>query len=121
MFEHVSDELISVNRFFVRMVTFIGVATAMLTFGVVPGVLGFVWVEGLTPEQALVNALSLLGGIEPPFELASGDGYLFMAIYGLFIETVFFSGSGNVVGARCSPAIPSNALEGRLISCCSSP
>lgn len=90
MFEHVSDELISVNRFFVRMVTFIGVATAMLTFGVVPGVLGFVWVEGLTPEQALVNALSLLGGIEPPFELASGDGYLFMAIYGLFIETVFF-------------------------------
>lgn len=90
MFEHVSDELISVNRFFVRMATFFGVATSMLIFGVVPGVLGFVWIEGMAPEQALVNALSLLGGIEPPFELTTGDGYLFMAVYGLFIETVFF-------------------------------
>ncbi|MDC0661435.1 hypothetical protein [Marinobacter sp. SS21] len=89
MFEHVSSELLSIRRFLLRMARYFAIAVLMLLFGLLPGVVGF-HVLGLSLGEATLNALSLLGGVEPPVELAADHSRWFVAGYGLFIEAVFF-------------------------------
>ncbi len=89
MFEHVTSELLSVHRFVLRMVRYFAISVLMLLFGLLPGVVGF-QVLGLDLAEATLNALSLLGGVEPPVEVTADHSRWFVAGYGLFIEAVFF-------------------------------
>ena len=90
MFEHVKNDIISVEYFLLRLVRYYLIATAMLLFGLIPGIVGFVLVSDLTFIEATINSISLLGGVEPLYALTSNSGHIFTAIYSLFIETVFF-------------------------------
>ncbi|HCG5126696.1 TPA: hypothetical protein NJZ01_004595 [Vibrio parahaemolyticus] len=90
MFEHVKKDVIPIEYFLKRLLRYVFIATAMLLFGLFPGILGFLLIGDLVLIEATINALSLLGGLEPPYELASHGGRIFMAIYSFFIETVFF-------------------------------
>lgn len=90
MFESIKEEIISIERFSVRLVKYFFIATALLIVGLVPGAIGFQLVSDLNFSQSLINSISLLGTVEPPYELSSTEGVVFTAVYGLFVETVFF-------------------------------
>ena len=90
MFEHVKKEVVSVEVFLKRLLRYVCIATAMLLFGLCPGIVGFIIFGDLELTEAFINALSLLGGLEAPYELTSHGARIFVAIYSLFIETVFF-------------------------------
>ncbi len=90
MFEHLESDVISVKLFLKRVSCYFFIATIMLLAGLVPVFLGFILIGGSIPAEAFINALSLLGGLEAPYELDSHKGRIFVAIYSLFIETVFF-------------------------------
>lgn len=89
MFEHFKQELISFEQFLLRLVRFYFIATGLLLFALLPGIAGFYWIEHLSLKQATLNALSILGTIDPPYLPASDTGRTFTAVYGLFAETVF--------------------------------
>ena len=90
MFEHVKKDVISLECFLQRVLRYLFITTAMLLFGLLPGIIGFLLIGDLILLEATINALSLLGGLEAPYELASHGGKVFVAIYSFFIETVFF-------------------------------
>ncbi len=89
MFEHFKEELISFEKFARRIVQFYFIATGLLLLALLPGIAGFYWISHLSLRQAVVNALSILGTIDPPYPATSDVGRAFTAIYGLFTETVF--------------------------------
>lgn len=89
MFEHVKQEVLSFKCFLLRLIKFFCIASIILFLGLVPGFLGFHYVAGLDFHEAMLNTLSLLGDISPPYRVENKPGQLFSAIYGLFIETVF--------------------------------
>ena len=89
MFEHFRDELISFEKFVRRVVHFYFIATGLLLLALLPGVVGFHWISHLSLRQAAVNAVSILGTIDPPYPATSDTGRVFTAVYGLFTETVF--------------------------------
>ena len=89
MFEHFKEELLSFEKFVFRLIRYFLIATALLTFSLVPGVIGFHWLGDLTTKESLINSLSVLGTIDPPYQLQTESGQIFTAIYGLFVETVF--------------------------------
>ena len=55
-----------------------------------PGIIGFQLVGDLNPTEAAISSLSLLGAVGTPYELISMKAKIFTAVYGLFIEAVFF-------------------------------
>lgn len=89
MFEHFKQELISFEKFVLRLIRFYFIATGLLLFALLPGIVGFYWIDRLNLKQATVNALSILGTIDPPYPSTSDMGRTFTAVYGLFSETVF--------------------------------
>jgi hypothetical protein len=89
MFEHFKQELILFEKLLLRLVRFYFIATGLLLFALLPGIAGFYWVEDLSLKQATVNALSILGTIDPPYSSTSNMKRTFTAVYGLFAETVF--------------------------------
>lgn len=89
MFEHFKEELLSFEKFVFRLIRYFLIATALLTFSLVPGVIGFHWLGDLTTKESLINSLSVLGTIDPHYQLQTESGQIFTAIYGLFVETVF--------------------------------
>lgn len=94
MFEHFKEELISLEKFVVRVIRFYLIATALLLFALIPGIVGFYWMGELNMKESAINALSILGTIDPPHPLSSDAGQVFTAIYGLFSDTVFLLSLG---------------------------
>ncbi|MBE4618166.1 hypothetical protein [Vibrio navarrensis] len=94
-FESVHQDVISFERFVWRCVRYALIALLVLLIGLMPGIGGFVWITGLSVEQALLNALSMVSGLELPYPVAdlleSTATHLFLALYSLFIEGVFFA------------------------------
>jgi hypothetical protein len=88
MFEHVKQELLSFKHFLYRLTKYFLIATVTLMIGLVPGVIGFHLVGDLNLVDSLLNSLSLLGDINPPYKLETKSGQFFTATYGLFIETI---------------------------------
>ena len=65
--------------------------------GLLPGIIGFYCIEGHSLIESMLNALSMLSGqpIEPaPITRA---GRFFIAIYGLFLQSVFIISIGLIV------------------------
>ncbi|AWK41825.1 MULTISPECIES: hypothetical protein [Photorhabdus] len=95
--EKFTDKLIRLEHFVWRVVRFYFIAATFFFIGIIPGVLGFYLIEGHTFSESLLNALSMLGsqGLDPvPVSLS---GKYFIAIYGVFLESVFFITLGLVV------------------------
>lgn len=90
MFEHIKKEVIPLEQFCKRLLRYFLIASLMLASGLIPGVVGYLCFSEFGLPEAGINALSLLGGLDPPYELDSHRGQIFVALYSLFIETVFF-------------------------------
>jgi hypothetical protein len=88
MFEPLNQDVISLKQFIVRLSRYFIFTTAFLLLGLIPGVIGFLFIEDLLFIEASINALSLLGGLDSPYPLMSHLGKIFTALYSLFIETI---------------------------------
>ena len=97
MFEHVKQDVISFKQFIIRLFRFFILSTFFLLIGLVPGIIGFLFIEDLLFIEACINALSLLGGLDSPYPLISHLGKVFTAIYSVFIETVFLLASATLL------------------------
>ena len=97
MFEHVKQELISIEQFCIRLLKYSCISTLVLIAGLIPGVSGFMIIGGLPFSKAFINSISILGTIDIPYPLDNHYGQIFTGIYGLFIETIFFLALGVLI------------------------
>ena len=88
-FERFKEEIISFEKFLIRLFKFYLIATVLLFVSLIPGVVGLYLIEDLSLSQASINALSILGTIDPPFPPKTELGMGFTALFGVFSDTVF--------------------------------
>lgn len=95
--EKFSKELIRVEYFILRVLRFYLIALLVFFLGLLPGIFGFYFIEGHSIVESMLNALSMLSGqaIEPAPITRSGR--FFIAIYGLFLQSVFIISIGLIV------------------------
>lgn len=95
--EKFSNELMRVEYFIFRVLRFYCLALLVFFLGLLPGIMGFYFIEGHSIIESSLNALSMLSGqaIEPA-PITQG-GRFFIAIYGLFLQSVFIISIGLIV------------------------
>lgn len=95
--ERLTDELANAKTFFLRIVKFQGIAMLFLLCGLAPGIAGFSIFEGLSMHDALLNCISMLGSVDIPHRPGSLSGLYFIALYGVFLDSVFLVSLGTVM------------------------
>ncbi|MDX7988755.1 hypothetical protein FE392_15700 [Xenorhabdus sp. 12] len=95
--EKFTDKLISLDRFLLRLLRFFLHALLIFLIGIIPGVLGFFLIESHAIPDALLNSVSMIGTQTLHIEPVSTLGKYFAAIYGLFLQGIFFIAIGMVV------------------------
>ncbi|WP_340610904.1 hypothetical protein [Xenorhabdus bharatensis] len=95
--EKFTDKLISLDRFLLRILRFLLHALAIFLIGIIPGVLGFFLIESHAIPDALLNSVSMIGTQSLHIQPTSTLGKYFAAIYGLFLQAIFFIAVGLVV------------------------
>ncbi|HIE5902784.1 TPA: hypothetical protein ACXN3X_001889 [Proteus mirabilis] len=95
--EEFTQELLRLDHFILRILRYYIIGTVFFFLGLLPGVLGFYFIEGHTFMESSLNAISMLSGqpVEPA--PATPTGRFFIAIYGLFLQCVFILSIGLVV------------------------
>ncbi|OKO99724.1 hypothetical protein [Xenorhabdus eapokensis] len=95
--EKFTDKLISFDRFLLRILRFLLHAFLIFLIGIIPGVLGFFLIESHAIPDAILNSVSMIGTQNLHIEPVSTLGKYFAAIYGLFLQAIFFIAVGMVV------------------------
>ncbi|BET96424.1 hypothetical protein [Xenorhabdus taiwanensis] len=95
--EKFTDKLISFDRFILRILRFLLHAFLIFLIGIIPGVLGFFLIESHAIPDAILNSVSMIGTQNLHIEPVSTLGKYFAAIYGLFLQAIFFIAVGMVV------------------------
>ncbi|EPH6924544.1 hypothetical protein ACS3HL_001834 [Providencia stuartii] len=95
--EKFSQEVIRIEHFLFRVLRFYFLSLLVFFLGLLPGIIGFYFIEGHSLMESMLNALSMLSGqaIEPA-PITQG-GRFFIAIYGLFLQSVFIISIGLIV------------------------
>ncbi|ELX8378757.1 hypothetical protein AB7W88_18215 [Providencia vermicola] len=95
--EKFSQEVLRIEHFVLRVLRFYFISLLVFFLGLLPGILGFYVIEGHSLMESMLNALSMLSGqsIEPA-PITQG-GRFFIAIYGLFLQSVFIISIGLIV------------------------
>jgi len=91
MFEHRREKLLPLRLFLRRLAICLGIAIAMVAFGVAIGVLGYHFIAQFSWIDALLNACMILTGMGPVGILPSDGAKLFASLYALFSGLVFIS------------------------------
>jgi hypothetical protein len=97
MFEHRTEPLLPVHRFFWRAVGFLGLSAAVIALALGIGVFGYHYLGGLPWIDALVNASMILGGMGPVDPIKSHAGKLFASAYALFSGLLFIGAASLVL------------------------
>ena len=88
-FEHRSQKVISRHKFAWRMLVAVSLWGALTLLGLIVGMLGYAFFEGMSLVDAYVNAAMILSGMGPLGELKTTGGKIFAGSYaimsGLFI------------------------------------
>ncbi|CAM3675256.1 hypothetical protein [Xenorhabdus thuongxuanensis] len=95
--EKFTDKLISFDRFLLRILRFLLHAFLIFLIGIIPGVLGFFLIESHAIPDAILNSVLMIGTQNLHIEPVSTLGKYFAAIYGLFLQAIFFIAVGMVV------------------------
>ncbi|MBD2799779.1 hypothetical protein ID854_04730 [Xenorhabdus sp. M] len=95
--EKFTDKLISLDKFILRLLRFLLHALIVFLIGIIPGVLGFFLIESHAIPDAILNSVSMIGTQSLHIEPVSTLGKYFSAIYGLFLQAIFFIAIGMVV------------------------
>lgn len=83
-FEHRRHQLLSPERFIVRLLKAIGLWLALTGAGLAIGMAGYVAFEGMSLPDAYVNAAMILSGMGPMGELRTTAGKIFAGSYAIF-------------------------------------
>ena len=82
--ERKSQPLLSRAAFAKRMAKSFGVATLMIAFSLLGGMVGYRHFEKMSWIDAFANAAMILSGMGPLCELTSSSGKLFAGVYALY-------------------------------------
>ena len=99
MYEHKSEPLLPLRRFYRRLLAHgvVGLAAILASLGL--GVLGYHSFERLPWLDALLNASMILGGMGPVNPVRTAGGKVFASCYALFSGVVFLI----IVGIMMAP------------------
>ena len=95
--EKFSQELLSLDRFLLRVGRFALRAAGIFLLGIVPGIVGFMMTEGLSFAESALNAVSMAGSQGVHFPPVSTGGKYFIALYGFYLQAVFFVALGVLI------------------------
>jgi hypothetical protein len=97
MYEHHTEPLLPVHRFFRRLLIHALVALVVTIVALGIGILGYHFTEGFSYLDALLNASMILGGMGPVDTLQTDAGKLFASFYALFSGVVFLGIAGILI------------------------
>ena len=95
--EKFSQELLSLDRFLLRVGRFALRAVGIFLLGIIPGIAGFMMTEGLSFAESALNAVSMAGSQGVHFPPVSTGGKYFIALYGFYLQAVFFVALGVLI------------------------
>ena len=83
--------------FFIRMAKSVALWFAIMLFGLVVGMVGYGWTEGMGVVDAFVNAAMILSGMGPVDQLHTNAGKIFAGSYAIFSGLVIVLATGVVL------------------------
>ncbi|KLN97354.1 hypothetical protein [Moellerella wisconsensis] len=95
--EKFSKKLLRIDHFILRVLRFYCLSVLIFFLGLLPGIIGFYFIEGHSLTESMLNALSMLSGQSINPAPVTSVGRFFIAIYGLFLQSVFIITIGLLV------------------------
>ena len=93
-----SFENVDTRRIFLtRMAKSVALWVAIMVFGLLVGMAGYAWTEGMSTVNAFVNAAMILSGMGPVSELHTDAGKWFAGSYAIFSGLVILLATGVVL------------------------
>ena len=93
-----SFENVDTRRIFLtRMAKSVALWVAIMVFGLLVGMAGYAWTEGMSTVNAFVNAAMILSGMGPVSELHTDAGKWFAGSYAIFSGLVIVLATGVVL------------------------
>lgn len=96
-FEHRRHQLISPQRFVLRLLIAIGLWLVLAVVGLLIGMAGYSAFEDMSLTDAYVNAAMILSGMGPLGELKTTAGKIFAGSYAIFSGLVLVIATGFVL------------------------
>jgi hypothetical protein len=96
-FEHRKEKVISRWLFAQRMTRAAGLWLGFMLGGLLLGMAGYGFFEGMGPADAFVNAAMILSGMGPVTELHTVAGKIFAGSYAIFSGLVLVIGAGFIL------------------------
>jgi hypothetical protein len=97
MYEPHSRPLLPRRKFLGRVARHFAMATALVVFSLVVGMIGYASLARMSWVDAFVNAAMLLGGMGPVGELPNDAAKIFAGIYALYAGLVFIVSASIVI------------------------
>jgi hypothetical protein len=97
IYEPLSARVISRRAFAARLLGHFAVVTAIVGVSLLVGMIGYVWLAGMSWVDAFMNASMLLGGMGPANDLPNDASKIFAGIYALYAGLVFIVSAGVIV------------------------
>lgn len=94
MYEHHSEPLLPLNRFFARLASSATTSLLLVGSSLALGMLGYHVLEHLSWIDAFLNASMLLGGMGPVDRPVTSGGKLFAGLYALYCGLVVIAVAG---------------------------
>ena len=101
MYEHKKQPLASTSTFYRRVIRNLLVASVILLFFLLIGILGYHFLANAAWIDAIHNAAMILSGMGPVILIDSTAGKLFSSAYALFSGVIFIA----TIGFILAPAI----------------
>src|SRR5436190_20684915 len=96
-FEQRQHKVIPRMRFARRMLLAVGLWLAVTAIGLVIGMTGYMFFEGMSLVDAFVNAAMILSGMGPMGELKTSAGKIFAGAYAIFSGLIIVIATGFVL------------------------
>ncbi len=96
-FEHRSHPVASRRKFMRRMFVAVGLWAVLTLVGLVIGMAGYAYFEGMSLVDAYVNAAMILSGMGPVSELKTTGGKIFAGSYAIFSGLIIVVATGIVL------------------------
>ncbi len=96
-FEHRGHALASRRKFAARLAKAVVLWLIMTTAGLVIGVAGYAFFEGMSLVDAFVNAAMILSGMGPMGELKTSAGKVFAGLYAMLSGLIIIIATGFVL------------------------
>lgn len=101
MYEHKKQPLASTRTFYQRVIKNLLVASVILLFCLLVGILGYHFLAKASWIDAIHNSAMILSGMGPVIEIDNTSGKLFSSAYALFSGVIFIA----TIGFILAPAI----------------